>query len=1052
AEKLCSKCSEKFSQEGLTIKLLTAQMPLLVTSLEILSRLAEKHNSLATYSIRVLCDFLTEPSPLLYKLYRHTSAKIDAKEKDLVLGETVRTSKDYRAYQVFEKLRDAAIEGLCKLLFIRLESDPKCVEALLVALSARLASGHVNDNSNWMFNIILLDAAALKHRASIRQGLDKDKYETLLQTSLVSHNTILTLGHMSIALKDVQQTQQSILARFQQRLGDPPSPLDILIINQIGCMLISTLISPLNIKNFDYQSTSIMHLQLLSYHYKSLPKFRLLKKQQKYIHSLNRPSSSLPCSIVNNNSFLIPFIMNKFHLLTYQNSHNYNPKKCQQRPYLSINQHHLSLSPSHIIFKRSQLLPQFCKRRQKEYQIKNDFQKKSLMRSNKTIKTRFCVNDPKATYDEIIGLFTEIIIDSTYNSYPTTNDSTTQNTTVIIKSHHATTYKQAPNAVINALANIAANIQGEPELTNLLTSILELFIQLGLKAKEVNEKSTKNALKASNTAGSLGVLIPVIAVIMRRIPVITEPTERLRRLFRHFWFYCILFGFADSDKGLWPSDWHDCVCLIAIKSPVLVGANSPNISLKSTMLMKGDQITKEDNSEFKLKLNNIFSSYSTAKSYIDRFGFEQSSYILSVYFLETLRVRHSTDPAAFQCIFSYLEDPYLLKDKYGLWTLVTAVGRKMFELYVNEMKKMPKSPERNKNLEIQCQFLMVKRTHVRQVVRDEAKIYLHTLLLKNSFPHLFCSSVVIETLMNIINILSYSMNEDDLHKVTARHVVPDTTYAIEFVDTGERRQALFNDFYIFGRMFVEQALVLSPTLMKSCIQQYMLKLGGMRKNSSVSRQHKGLHVMWEYLSTHSKNVDGSSTNSQKIVYRTDFAEYMVSVGERSAAVEGLNRTEYRTALNQLKDQIENALNSRMASLNKYKLSQQRKRRMSFVAPINDKGIALDFEERIAIFDSDFRNGLFKITAMLINNYDDSSDDNPDYELRFTSTSGYINSNNLKKGIKNDYFTLNSYSHFSLRVYFTVLLENPLDRDMVHILTWLPVKMFTATVMEAAIDC
>ena len=59
---------------------------------------------------------------------------------------------------------------------------------------------------------------------------------------MVSHNTILTLGHMAITLKNVQHTQQSILARFQQRLGDPPSPLDILIINQIGCMLISSLV------------------------------------------------------------------------------------------------------------------------------------------------------------------------------------------------------------------------------------------------------------------------------------------------------------------------------------------------------------------------------------------------------------------------------------------------------------------------------------------------------------------------------------------------------------------------------------------------------------------------------------------------------------------------------------------------------------------------------------------------------------------------------------------------------------------------------------------
>ncbi len=56
-----------------------------------------------------------------------------------------------------------------------------------------------------------------------------------------------------------------------------------------------------------------------------------------------------------------------------------------------------------------------------------------------------------------------------------------------------------------------------------------------------------------------------------------------------------------------------------------------------------------------------------------------------------------------------------------------------------------------------------------------------------SFPHLFCNSVVIETLMNIINILSYSLNEDNLHKVTAHHRVPDTNYTIQFVDTHEKR-------------------------------------------------------------------------------------------------------------------------------------------------------------------------------------------------------------------------------------------------------------------------
>jgi hypothetical protein len=84
----------------------------------------------------------------------------------------------------------------------------------------------------------------------------------------------------------------------------------------------------------------------------------------------------------------------------------------------------------------------------------------------------------------------------------------------------------------------------------------------------------------------------VIAVVMRRMSVITEPSERVFRLFQHYWFYCVLFGFADSERGLWPSEWHDCVQLIATKSPTLVAQSGPYVPLKSAMPLKPEQIAK----------------------------------------------------------------------------------------------------------------------------------------------------------------------------------------------------------------------------------------------------------------------------------------------------------------------------------------------------------------------------------------------------------------------------------------------------------------------------
>ncbi len=98
--------------------------------------------------------------------------------------------------------------------------------------------------------------------------------------------------------------------------------------------------------------------------------------------------------------------------------------------------------------------------------------------------------------------------------------------------------------------------------------------------------------KVSNTAGSLGVLIPVIAVVMRRIPIITEPSERVFRLFQRFWFYCVLYGFAESEGALWPSEWYSCLRLIATKSPALVAQTVSYVPLKSAMPLKPEQITK----------------------------------------------------------------------------------------------------------------------------------------------------------------------------------------------------------------------------------------------------------------------------------------------------------------------------------------------------------------------------------------------------------------------------------------------------------------------------
>ena len=47
--------------------------------------------------------------------------------------------------------------------------------------------------------------------------------------------------------------------------------------------------------------------------------------------------------------------------------------------------------------------------------------------------------------------------------------------------------------------------------------------------------------------------------------------------------------------------------------------------------------------------------------------------------------------------------------------------------------------------------------------------------------------------------------------------------------------------------------------------------------------------------------------------------------------------------------------------------------------------------------------------------------------------------------------MNVFSTYKRQNFF-FFKENPLDRLIIHALTWLPMKMFTTAVMEAAVDC
>ncbi|KAL1402807.1 hypothetical protein pipiens_019636, partial [Culex pipiens pipiens] len=218
ADKLCSRLYQKLNSV-LGHKVVMDHMPLLMVCLEGLGKLAQKFPNIAGTSISYLRDFLVDPSPILTKLHAQSQAQ-NKKDKENAPFRIVVQGSDFKAldqqvnyrkgltksaHEAFEALRDAAIENLAIALKAAHGLDPYCVPALVANVSNRL------------FTV--------------------EKQET--ESSLVSLNIIVMLGHVAVALKDTPKTTNNILQFFIQRFCKVPSEQNVLIVDQLGCMIIS---------------------------------------------------------------------------------------------------------------------------------------------------------------------------------------------------------------------------------------------------------------------------------------------------------------------------------------------------------------------------------------------------------------------------------------------------------------------------------------------------------------------------------------------------------------------------------------------------------------------------------------------------------------------------------------------------------------------------------------------------------------------------------------------------------------------------------------------
>lgn len=428
------------------------------------------------------------------------------------------------------------------------------------------------------------------------------------------------------------------------------------------------------------------------------------------------------------------------------------------------------------------------------------------------------------TYLSIMGIYSTIMLQSSA-AYPNETNGTSDDRKYC--------YRHVSLAVLNAYIKIAERTEDENKLSEILSNLLQLFVKLGLDGKQ-SILDNPTLVKSSAIAGNLGVLIPVIAAISRRLRFLENPSRKLHKLFRDFWLYCVVFGFTSKTK-FWPAEWYEGVKEIAAKSSLLNCREHLRSELHFNTAIRNSTVSDTELQEIRSQIINDVEPTGLLPNIINKLSFAQCTYVLSISRLEMFRVQTNMSINPVHIIFQYLEDPRIQKDKDGIWQCISAILDNVFVQFLKVMSGRAKNKARDTELEEYSILLLVKFNHRQKQIRRAADRYLSGLV--DQFPHVLWSNRVLSTMLDILEILGNSL-EMNPNEGMLDVEIPNTGRSIQLAETIEIRETIVKDFGFRCDGIIQEAVKWAPNITRSHLQEYMIRvrtaLDGFKQRSGLS--------------------------------------------------------------------------------------------------------------------------------------------------------------------------------------------------------------------------